>query len=44
MRAKTKVRDIEETVTKVRTVALDHLENTAVVVEGHFRFFRVRPR
>lgn len=42
MRAYINVSDIEETFTKARAVAPNSLESTAIIVEGPFRFFRMR--
>ncbi len=42
MRAYIKVSDIEDTFERVRAIAPNRLESAAVIVEGPFRFFRVR--
>ncbi|MCA2009801.1 VOC family protein [Rhodobacteraceae bacterium R_SAG4] len=42
MRAYINVGDIDETFARVRAIASNHLESDAVIVEGPFRFFRVR--
>ena len=42
MRAYIQVSDIDETFAKVTAALPEHLEDAAVIVEGPFRFFRVR--
>lgn len=42
MRAYIQVSDIDETFAKVTAALPEHLEGAAVIVEGPFRFFRVR--
>lgn len=42
MRAYIKVSDVKDTFERVRAIVPNRLESAAVVVEGPFRFFRVR--
>ena len=42
MRAYIQVSDIDETFANVTAALPEHLEDASVIVEGPFRFFRVR--